>query len=157
VKHFLLDSFIQTIKTLADKDKLALFCHGIYKSPSLVDQTVVTALPSSMSYVPLTCSKGVFLYDGNKVNYVKKIPATKFLKWIFISIKKPVDVHSAVCTATHQPEMSKVFEPCSPFGGDGRTTGLDQLFTAQIAWNISGKWKEQVGITGKDLFFFLQQ
>lgn len=40
--------------------------------------------------------------------------------------------------------MSKVYQPCSPFGGDGRTNGLDQLFTAQIAWNISGKWKEQV-------------
>ena len=71
-----------------------------------------------------------------------------------LSLQKRVDVLNALCTASHQPEMSKTFEPCSPFGGDGRTTGLSQLFTAQIAWNISGKWKEQVNIKTLNINYF---
>lgn len=62
-------------------------------------------------------SNGVFKYDANQ---------------------KSVDITKATCTYAQQPEMYKTFQPCASVGADGRTSGLDQLFTAQISWNISG-------------------
>jgi hypothetical protein len=57
---------------------------------------------------------------------------------------KTVDVHTALCTTSQQPEMVKIYRPCSTVGADGRTTGLEQLFSAQITWNISGTVSCQV-------------
>ena len=62
-------------------------------------------------------SNGVFKYDANQ---------------------KSVDITKATCTYAQQPEMYKTFQPCASVGADGRTSGLDQLFIAQISWNISG-------------------
>ena len=59
-------------------------------------------------------------------------------KLVYDVNKKVVDVYAATCTYAQQPLMFKTFQPCASVGADGRTSGLDQLFTAQISWNISG-------------------
>jgi hypothetical protein len=66
--------------------------------------------------------------------------------------KAVVDVYAAICTYAQQPEMYKTFRNCAAVGADGRTSGLEQLFTAQVVWNISGTLTCQVHAT---LFSFL--
>jgi len=71
----------------------------------------------------LFSKNGAFVYDVNQ---------------------QTVDLTTATCTYAQQPEMYKTFQPCASVGADGRTSGLDQLFTAQIAWNVSGTVTTQV-------------
>lgn len=108
------------ILTIKSGNELELYCHGsirYYKDTYLEYPN----LPAT-NFASLTCSDGAFFtLENNKVI-----------------------VESVTCNRRQEPRLIKTQESCASIGSDGRTTGLEDLYTVQIGWMIRETFLEQI-------------